>query len=55
MNDEESAQAVTRKFMDKTMKKIRKAGSESLIIDLRYNGGGWDVIGMEILSYLVKR
>lgn len=54
MNDEESAQAVTRKFMDKAMKKIRKAGSESLIIDLRYNGGGWDVIGMEILSYLVE-
>lgn len=54
MNNEDAAQAITRKFMEKAIKKIKKAKTESLIVDLRYNGGGWNVIAMEILSYLIK-
>lgn len=53
-NDEDEEQAITRKFMEKAIKRLQKAKTESLIIDLRYNGGGWDIIPMEILSYLAK-
>lgn len=53
-DSEDDAQQKTRKFMDKAIKKMEKAGVESLIIDLRSNQGGWDIVGSELLSYLVK-
>ncbi|NQZ74739.1 MAG: hypothetical protein HRT61_01300 [Ekhidna sp.] len=49
MHDEDVAQQSTRKFMNKAMKKMQKAGTESLIIDLRYNGGGWDRHGNTVV------
>ncbi|MEO9482763.1 MAG: S41 family peptidase [Ekhidna sp.] len=53
-DSEEDAQQKTRKFMDMAIKKMEKVGVESLIIDLRSNQGGWDIVGSELLSYLVK-
>lgn len=53
-NSEDDALQKTRTFMDKAIKKMEKKGVESLIIDLRSNQGGWDIVGSELLSYLVK-
>lgn len=53
-DSEEDAKQKTRKFMDMAIKKMKKAGVESLIIDLRSNQGGWDIVGSELLSYFVK-
>lgn len=54
MNNEEDAQKEIRKFMDASLKKIAKKKSTQLIVDLRDNGGGWDIQAIEILSYLFK-
>ncbi|MEO9869684.1 S41 family peptidase [Ekhidna sp.] len=53
-DSENEAQQAMRNFMDKSLKKIKKKGSKYLIVDLRNNGGGWDVHGVELLSYLMK-
>ncbi|MVM40316.1 peptidase S41 [Spirosoma sp. HMF3257] len=51
-----SAEAVTvfRAFMDKSMAKLEKQGTQHLIIDLRANTGGWDSQGIELFTYLMK-
>ena len=48
------AQAAMRAFMDKTVEKLKKKGVKHLIVDLRDNRGGWDIQGMELLSYLIQ-
>ncbi|GAB5550490.1 MAG: S41 family peptidase [Saprospiraceae bacterium] len=54
MDDESSAIKAIRQFMDKSLAKIKKKKTRYLIIDVRDNGGGWDVQGAELLSYLVQ-
>lgn len=54
MDDESSATKAIRQFMDKSLAKIKKKKTRFLIIDVRDNGGGWDVQGAELLSYLVQ-
>ncbi|MEM6379996.1 MAG: S41 family peptidase, partial [Bacteroidota bacterium] len=54
MNSEKSAAKAMRKFMDKSLAKIKNERTRFLIIDVRDNGGGWDVQGTELLTYLVK-
>lgn len=52
--NEEGAAAKMRSFMDKNMKTLQKGKIEHLIVDLRNNGGGWDIQGLELFSYLTK-
>lgn len=54
MNTENEARQEIRRFMDKALRKIEKRKSKYLIVDVRGNGGGWDVQGLELLSYLIK-
>lgn len=54
VNDADQAKAYMENFMDKAMKKIQKKNSESLILDLRYNSGGWDVMGTTLMSYFLQ-
>lgn len=54
MNSEEKAKIAIRKFMDNALLKIEKKKSRYLIVDLRTNSGGWDVQGVELLTYLLK-
>jgi C-terminal processing protease CtpA/Prc len=51
---EEEAQKKMRDFMNDCLKKIQAKKVENLIIDLRYNGGGWDIQGVELLTFLAK-
>ncbi|PQB04570.1 hypothetical protein BST85_06400 [Aureitalea marina] len=53
VNSEEQAVKKMRQFMDKSLKKIRKEKIENLVIELRGNGGGWDIMGAELISYLI--
>ncbi len=50
----EQARTAFQKFMNQSMRKIQKKDIQSLIIDVRSNSGGWDVQGVELLTYLVK-
>jgi hypothetical protein len=43
------------KFLEQTFRKIRQAGINKLIIDLRGNGGGRDEYGVLLYSYLSKQ
>jgi hypothetical protein len=43
-----------RKFMDESLAKIKKEKVTHLIVDLRNNGGGWDIQGAELFTYLAK-
>lgn len=54
IDSEEEAQKKFRKFMDKSLKEISKKKSTALIIDLRNNSGGWDVMGSELATYLMQ-
>jgi C-terminal processing protease CtpA/Prc len=40
--------------MEKTMRKLEKKAISNLIIDVRDNNGGWDIMGAELLSYLIQ-
>ncbi len=53
-NSTEEAQRIFREFMEKMMRKLEKKAISNLIIDVRDNSGGWDIMGAELLSYLVK-
>lgn len=55
INTDDAAQKAIRAFMDKSLAKLEQKNIENLIIDLRYNAGGWDIIGVELLSYLLKK
>jgi C-terminal processing protease CtpA/Prc len=41
-----------RGFLENSMKEIRKSKVDNLIIDLRYNPGGWDNTGEVLFTYL---
>jgi C-terminal processing protease CtpA/Prc len=53
-NTEEEAQKKMRDFLNDCMKKLQAKKTENLIIDLRYNSGGWDIQGVELLTFLAK-
>ena len=53
-NDDETAATRFREFMDKSLAKIAKKKAKHLIIDVRDNGGGWDIQGVELFTYLMK-
>lgn len=53
-NSEEAARKKMNVFLDGCMKKLNKEEIKDLIIDLRYNGGGWDIQGVELFTYLMK-
>lgn len=52
--DEEGAAKKLREFMDKSVATLKKKRIENLIVDLRNNGGGWDIQGVEFFTYLMK-
>lgn len=51
---EEEAAIVFQRFMDKAMKKLHKKEISNLIIELRGNTGGWDIMGKELFGYLMR-
>lgn len=53
--DETEARQKMRDFLNKCMTKLQSKKTENLIIDLRYNGGGWDIQGVELLTFLMKK
>lgn len=53
MYSEDRAQEAMQTFMNKSLSKMRKKGISNLIIELRGNGGGWDIQGKELFSYLM--
>jgi C-terminal processing protease CtpA/Prc len=52
---EEEARKKMRDFLDNCMTKLNSKKIQDLIIDLRYNGGGWDIQGVELFTYLIDR
>jgi hypothetical protein len=54
INSVAKARTAMRKFMNESLKTIGRMKCENLIIDVRDNSGGWDVQGIELLSYLIK-
>ena len=54
MNTEEKAQKGMQKFMNMALAEMKKKETKHLIIDLRGNGGGWDIQGVELFTYLMK-
>ena len=53
--NEEEARRNMRTFMDNCMKQLQEKKVNDLIIDLRYNGGGWDIQGVELFTYFIKQ
>lgn len=54
INSEEKAQEDFRKFMEKSLKKMERKEVNNLILELRGNRGGWDILGKELFTYLMK-
>jgi len=54
-NNEEEARIKMRTFMDQSMKILHAKNVKNLIIDLRYNPGGWDIQGVELYTYLMNK
>jgi len=52
--NETEARLKMRIFLDGCMKQLSDAKIKDLILDLRYNGGGWDIQGVELFTYLIK-
>lgn len=53
-NNGKEAAAKMRAFMDTTIMALKKNNVTDLIIDVRDNGGGWDIQGVELFTYLMK-
>ena len=53
-NDAQTAAARFREFMDESLAEIARKQARHLIIDVRNNGGGWDIQGVELFTYLMK-
>lgn len=49
----EEARKKMRDFMDESVDRLKKVSINNLIIDLRYNSGGWDHLGQELFTYLI--
>ncbi|MBC9933304.1 S41 family peptidase [Chitinophaga qingshengii] len=49
------ARAAMNRFMDESLAKISRSGITDLIVDLRYNGGGYDNQGQALLSYFIDQ
>jgi len=45
----------TSEFFQESFGAIREAGTETLILDVRNNGGGADELGKLLLSYLLDK
>lgn len=54
VRSEKEAEKFMEKFMDQVISKLQKQQIKNLIIELRYNRGGWDIMGTTLLSYLLK-
>ncbi len=54
INSEEEALIAIQEFMDDSLKKMNRKKTNNLILDLRKNGGGWDIIAVELLSYFIR-
>jgi hypothetical protein len=54
IKNEVEAKIAFRRFMDKALAKMNKKEIKKLIIDVRANGGGWDIQGCELFTYLMK-
>jgi C-terminal processing protease CtpA/Prc len=52
---EEEARKKMRDFLDNCMRQLKEKQVQDLIIDLRYNGGGWDIQGVELFTYLIDQ
>jgi hypothetical protein len=52
---EEEARQKMKTFMDGCMKKLHKQKVTDLILDLRNNGGGWDIQGVELFTYFMDK
>ncbi len=50
----ETASEAMRIFMNDVVKKLNKKKVRHLIVDLRGNSGGWDIQGVELLTYLIN-
>ncbi len=51
-----SEQAIQRfqKFLNKSMKQLKRRKIQNLVVDVRGNPGGWDRMGIELFTYLMK-
>jgi hypothetical protein len=54
VHDDASAVARFRAFMDKCLAKMARRHTRHLILDVRDNAGGWDIQGVELLTYLLR-
>jgi hypothetical protein len=54
VHDAGAATARFRGFMDKCLAKMERQQTRHLVLDLRDNAGGWDIQGVELLTYLLK-
>ncbi|MEO5563709.1 MAG: S41 family peptidase [Chitinophagaceae bacterium] len=52
--NEEEAVAKMRTFMEGNITRLKNKNIKNLIIDLRNNGGGWDIQGVELFTYLMQ-
>jgi hypothetical protein len=54
VRDAAGAAARFRAFMDKSLAMMQRRQTRHLILDVRDNAGGWDIQGLELLTYLLK-
>lgn len=55
MHDGDKARAGMQKFMNESLQKMQSKKIQTLMVDVRSNGGGWDNQGVELFSYLMKQ
>jgi hypothetical protein len=54
-NNEDDARKKMSDFLDVCMQQLKEKQVQDLVIDLRYNGGGWDIQGVELFTYLIDQ
>ena len=54
-NGDASAKREIRKFLKNCALQIKAHKTRHLIIDLRDNGGGWDIQGLELFRFLIQK
>ena len=55
VHSEEEAIRKMSVFMEEALQKIQKRKVNNLIIELRDNSGGWDIMGTTLISYLMQK